>query len=210
MFDFFRSRPNPKDVSISDLQSACSGSSPTHLLNLLVRQQQFLLDICAQNPNVEIAIYYLSNLHPSTVYQHSDTLRRQPDSLTPAQYLLERAARHGNAALVRHLLAAYPELDLRSEVLGAHALTGGVEIWKALVEKEPSLKNVHYAHSGSIVQHCVLHHRPEILRYLLEQGAKVEDEGHPILQYAEVVESSEEIRAILKDFGADPTLRRDD
>lgn len=52
--------------------------------------------------------------------------------------------------------------------------------------------------------------RPEVLRYLLEQGAKVEDEGHPILHMAEIAESSEEIRGILREFGADPTLRIED
>lgn len=155
-------------------------------------------------------MFYLSRLHPSTIYEYSDNLRRRLDSLTLAQHFLERAALHGNAALVRHLLATYPGLDLRSQALGAHAFIGGVEIWKALVEKEPALKNMHYGHSGSLVEHCVLHDRPEILRYLLEQGAKVEDEGHPILQYADIAASSEEIQGILIDFGADPTLRRDD
>jgi len=55
-----------------------------------------------------------------------------------------------------------------------------------------------------------MRNRPEILRYLLEQGARVEDEGRPILQIAEIAESSEEIRGILREFGADPTLKRDD
>lgn len=54
-----------------------------------------------------------------------------PDSLRPARHLLERAARHAGAVLMRELSASYPELDLRYEVieiLGADALTGGVEI----------------------------------------------------------------------------------
>lgn len=111
---------------------------------------------------------------------------------------------------MRHLLATYTDLDIRNETLGALALTGGVNIWKALLEKSPPLKNMHYGHSGSVVEHCVLWNHPEILRYLLEEGAKVEDEGRPILQIAEMAESSEEIRGILREFGADPTLRRDD
>jgi len=38
---------------------------------------------------------------------------------------------------VRHLLATYTDLDIRNQTLGADALTGGVEIWKALLEKSP-------------------------------------------------------------------------
>jgi len=70
--------------------------------------------------------------------------------------------------------------------------------------------SMHYGHSGSVVEHCVMRNRPEILRYLLEQGARVEDEGRPILQIAEIAGSSEEIRGILRELGADPTLRIDD
>lgn len=72
-------------------------------------------------------------------------------------------------------------------------MTGRVEIWKPLVEKQPGLKNMQYGHSGSVVEHCLMSDQPENLWYLLEQEAKVEDEAHPILQYAEIVESSEEI-----------------
>ncbi|KAL8781354.1 MAG: hypothetical protein Q9213_006043 [Squamulea squamosa] len=200
MFEFFFSQPNPKGEIVplsSDLQSACLASSPTDIQRLIIRQEQYLLDSSAQNPNIKVAMFYLSRLHPSTLYQGSDTLRRRPDSFTPAQYLLERAACHGNAALVRHLLATYPDLDLKSQTLGLNALTGGIEIWKALVEKEPDLKNMHYGHSGSVVEKCVFYDHPEILRFLLEQGAKVEDEGRPILHIAEIRESSEEIRGMV-------------
>jgi len=38
----------------------------------------------------------------------------------------------------------------------------------------------------------------------------VEDEGRPILLIAEIAGSSEEIRGILRELGADPTLRIDD
>lgn len=214
MFDFLFPRPRPRPSrsseelpSSAELQSACLASSPTELERLIIQQEQSLLDACAQNPDIEVAIFYLSRLNSSTLYPLTNTLRRRPDSLTPAQYFLECAARHGNAALVRHLLATYPDLDIRNETLGAVALTGGVEVWKALLEKDPSLKNAHYGHSGSAVEHSVMHNCPEGLRYLLEQGAKVEDEGHPILHMAEIAESPELIRGILKEFGADPTLR---
>ena len=38
----------------------------------------------------------------------------------------------------------------------------------------------------------------------------MEDEGRPILLIAEIAGSSEEIRGILRELGADPTLRIDD
>ena len=146
MFEFLFPRPNRDGFprpdrngeelpSPSDLQSACVASSSTELRRLIIQQEQSLLGTCAQNPDIEVAIFYLSRLHPSTLYPVCGTLRRRPDSLTPAQYLLERAACHGNAALVRHLLATYTDLDMRNQTLGADALTGGVEIWKALLEK---------------------------------------------------------------------------
>lgn len=217
MFNFLFPRPRPRPSrsseelpSSSELQSACLASSPTEPERLIIQQEQSLLDACAQNPDIEVAIFYLSRLNPSTLYPVTGTLRRRPDSLTPAQYLLECAARHGYAALVRHLLAAYPDLDIRNETLGAVSLTSGVEVWKALLEKDPSLKNAHYGHSGSVVEHCVMHNCPEVLRYLLEQGAKVEDEGRPILHVAEIAESSELVKGVLMEFGADSTLRIED
>lgn len=214
MSSFLFPRPRPSRngeelPSSSDLQSACLAFSPTELQRLIVQQERSLLDACAQKPDIEVAICYLSRLHPSALYPEPGTIRRRPDSLTPAQHLLECAAHHGNAALVRYLLATYTDIDFHSQILEATALTGGVEIRKALLEKAPTLKNMHYGHSGSVVEHCVMRDRPEVLRYLLEQGAKVEDEGHPILHKAEIAESSEEIRRILREFGAHPTLRID-
>lgn len=76
---------------------------------------------------------------------------------------------------MRELSASYPELDLRYElleILGADALTGGVEIRKVLVETE-RLNNMHYGHSSALVEHCVLYGRPQVSRHLLEQGAEV-------------------------------------
>ena len=101
-----------------------------------------------------------------------------------------------------HLVNTHPDLDLFSESLGRRALHGGVNIWKVLLEKEPKLKNARWGHAGTVVEHCVMQQKVDVLRFLLEQGAKVESENKPILQMAEIAESPEEIKRLLREYGA--------
>ena len=195
--------------STADLHSACLSSSPDDLNRFLPQQEQYLLDTCAQNQHhgIEISTPLLSRLSPSILYQPSNDLRRRPNSLSPQQYLLERAAFHANAPLVSHLLHTSPDLDIRSETLGMHAFTGGLEVWKAIIEQDDKMKDMHYGHSGSVVEHCIKFHKPEILRYVLQKGARVENEGRSVLQMAEIFESSEEVTTLLREFGADVDWR---
>ena len=211
---FFTSRPKPSDgneaPSTSDLRAACQTStSSDDLTRSLVHQEQSLLDACAQNRRggVEISTVLLAHLNPNIRYQPSNNFRRRPDGLGPSQHLLERAAFHANTSLVRHLLSTHPNLDIHSETLGMHAFTGGVHVWAAIIEHEPGMKDMRYGHSGSVVEHAVKFRKVEVLRYVLEQGAKVEEDERPILQIATIFEAGEEIEGVLKEFGADARWR---
>ena len=53
-----------------------------------------------------------------------------------------------------------------------------------------------------MVERCVSDGEKELLEYLLEEGARVELMGRPILERAEVVGASEEIKELLKRYGA--------
>lgn len=209
-FTSFLQKPVNDDAapSTSDLRSACLSSSPNDLGRLLPQYEQLLLDTCAQNHHgIEISASLLSRLNPNIRYQPSNDLRRRPNSLSPQQYLLERAAFHANASLVSHLLNTYSDLDIRSETLGMHAFTGGLDIWKAIIEKDDKMKDMHYGHSGSIVEHCIKFFKVDILRYVLGKGASVEDEGRSVLQMAEIFESPEEVKRLLREYGADVDWR---
>lgn len=210
MLNFFsRRKPSDNDQgpSTPELLNACNSCSAEQLGSLLDKHHQSLLDACAQNPNVETTALFLSHLNLSTVYKSEPGLRRRPGSLTPQQFVLERAAFHNNAPLVLHLVNTYPDLDLFSETLGRRALHGGVNIWKVLLEKEPKLKDARWGHAGTVVEHCVMQEKVDVLRFLLEQGAKVESEARPILQMAETAESPEEIKRLLREYGADEGWR---
>ena len=210
MMNFFsRYKPSNNDQgpSTSELSNACTSSPSEKLETLLDKHYRSLLDACAQNPNIETTALFLSHLNLSKIYRSEPGIRRRPDSLTPQQYVLERAAFHGNVPLLLHLANTHPDLDLFSETLGRRALHGGVNIWKALLEKEPKLKNARWGHAGTVVEHCVMQQKVDVLRFLLEQGAKVESEEKPILQMAEIAESPEEIKRLLKEYGADEGWR---
>ena len=210
MLNFFSSHKpsdNHQGLSTTELLNACTSSPPEELGSLLDKHHQSLLDACAQNPNVETTAILLSHLNLSTVYKSEPGLRRRPNSLTPQQYVLERAAFHGNATLVSHLVNTHPDLDLFDETLGRRALHGGVKVWKVLLEKESKLKDARWGHAGMVDEHCVMQENVDVLRLLLQQGAKMESQARPILQIAEIAESPEEIKCLLREYGADEGWR---
>ncbi|KAL9004916.1 MAG: hypothetical protein Q9188_002283 [Gyalolechia gomerana] len=200
----FPSRSNLRTVRLA---------SPSHVNRLLIQHEQALLDTCAQNRNVEVAILLLSHYQRTILYPCGDDIYRRDDSLSPQQFLLERAAYHNNPPLFRYLLSTYPNLDIGADTLGFNAVCGGsVEIWKCLVEKEPRIKDRRFGpggHMRSVVDQCVMLGKTQILRYLLEQGARVEDEWSPVLQRIEIVQPKgrEEIERWLKEAGADTEWR---
>ena len=185
-----------------EIPMACAQNSISDLKTILDHHDQFLLQEVARRGTGQLAAYVLDRVSTSAEYPDPLGLGRKPHSLKAEQFLLEHAAMFGNVDVIEYLLARGSDLDLQSHTLGCHAMEGGVEIWQVLLRHQPGLKNQHYGHAGSVVEHCVKHDHIDLLRYLLEQGAAVEDEDRPILQMAEVMDASDEIKGLLVKYGA--------
>lgn len=104
---------------------------------------------------------------------------------------------------MQYVLRRNPQLDLQNRIIACNATNGGVEAWKVLLSHDSGLKNIRHGHVGTVVEHCVKHGLVDVLRYLLQQGALIEEEDRPVLQVAEVVGASKEIQDLLISYGAD-------
>lgn len=195
----------PIPPTIAEIQLACSQNATGELIRLIDRQDQTLLQEVALSSDAQTAAHVLDRISTTAVYSSETSLgfKRPPSSLIAEQYLLERAANFANVAVMQYVLKRNPELDLRNHILACNATNGGVEAWKVLLRHDAGLKDIRHGHAGTVVEHCVKHGHVDVLRYLLEQGALVEEEDRPVLQVAEVVGASKEIQELLISYGAD-------
>lgn len=124
---------------------------------------------------------------------------------TTALDALSLTARLSRPVAFLHLLNQHPSLtsSLATEPLLLAALTGGsVPIWRIILSHEPMAKNRRFGHYGTVVERCVTGAKTELLAFLLQEGARVEMTGRPILLRAKVCGASEEIRELLVRYGA--------
>ncbi|KAL8738428.1 MAG: hypothetical protein Q9190_008008, partial [Brigantiaea leucoxantha] len=118
------------------------------------------------------------------------------------QSLLARAAYSGSAALFR-LALFLPQTNTNDASVILNALDGGVSIWEILLEKDKSLKNARLGHHGTVVELCVRHDKPEVLRYLIENGAEIDGEGMDLGRLAEISRVSRSTKKILEESGVE-------
>lgn len=128
-----------------------------------------------------------------------------PPTLTPL-HAFTLSAKLSRPVSFDYLLAHHPDLasSLRTDSLLLNALTGDcVPVWRIILAHEPGAKDHRFGHFGTVVERCVSWNMKELLRYLLGEGAKVEQwRGKPILLRAEIFEADEEIKEMLVRYGA--------
>lgn len=120
------------------------------------------------------------------------------------QIALEQSAFAGNVVLFQHLLQHLPE-PLLGKKLRLNAITGGVEIWRALLAHNHECIDWEIGEQGDALGQAVVKRKTDLVRFLLEEGISVRNSnfiGTPVLQAARTVGSSAEIIHLLVQHGA--------
>ncbi|KAI9818377.1 MAG: hypothetical protein M1827_000435 [Pycnora praestabilis] len=167
--------------------SACTTNDVSALKDLLEKQDRSILETAAKNGGVDVVRYLLD---------------RKSTMDGSEQLVLEQAARTGNAAVFRYIVERNPQLLEASRTVGLDAINGGIEIWKIINEHNRHVMNRSWGHHGDVVHHVVKNNNVPLLAYLLDEGAEVEREDSPILQYTKHAGSSQEIVDLLVKHGA--------
>lgn len=118
---------------------------------------------------------------------------------------LALSARLSRPASFAHLISQYPTLiaSFNTDSVLLDAVSGGsIPIWRIILEHRPDAKNQRFGHFGTVVERCVANGKSDLLKYLLAEGARVEQTGRPILIRAKVWLASEEIKETLAKYGA--------
>lgn len=121
-----------------------------------------------------------------------------------AQVVLEYSALKGNVALFQHMLQRM-QAPLLGKFLRLYAVTGGVEIWRALLAYNPDCLHWEIGEHGDALGQAVLEKDVALVRFLLEQGIDVQQSnfvGMPILPAAKSIDAGQEIVTLLTNHGA--------
>lgn len=122
------------------------------------------------------------------------------------QIVLEHSAARGNVALLQHMLQRMrPPPQALGTFLRLHAVTGGVEIWRALLAYNPECLHWEIGEHGDALGQAVLKKDTELVRFLLAQGINVKNSnfvGMPVLPAAKGVGANSEIIDLLTSYGA--------
>ncbi|KAI4176706.1 MAG: hypothetical protein LQ346_007830 [Caloplaca aetnensis] len=157
-----------KAILANDVPALCS---------LFETQDRHLLTKLAQHGSPGMAAFILFR-HPYAAYPDPpDHVPNPCPTLHPLQFLVREAAYNGNAALFRYLVTEHHLLTANRNVeyILINAITGGLPIWKTILEAEPQWKDHEfYGHRGVILEKVVEFGGPdkkELLQFLLDEGA---------------------------------------
>ncbi|KAL8846602.1 MAG: hypothetical protein Q9221_008320 [Calogaya cf. arnoldii] len=147
-----------------------------------------------RNGSPEIAAYILSR-HPNVPPTDYSSHLLSPDpTIHPVQFLVKKAAYHGNAKLFRYLVTEYPTLlttyNRNVEDILLSAMNGGTSIWKIILEVDPLFKDHEFSgHRGCTLENVVWRgslvegdEKMALLQLLLEEGADTDRAGAPVLE----------------------------
>ncbi|KAL8657381.1 MAG: hypothetical protein Q9226_001977 [Calogaya cf. arnoldii] len=156
-----RPSATPVDILTDDnISNAISANNLTSLCSLLETQDRRLMNQLAEDGSPEIAAYILSR-HPNVPPADYSSHLLSPDPiLHPVQFLVKKAAYHGNAQLFRYLVTEYPTLlttyNRNFEAILLSAMNGGTSIWKIILEVDPRFKDHEFSgHRGCTLENVV-------------------------------------------------------
>ena len=115
------------------------------------------------------------------------------------EYVANQAAIASRPDIVQWLLERDPSL-VASEDLRYFAIGGGVPMWKLLVKSDPNVLKWDIGQHGDALGLAVAKKRPELVRFLIESGATVEQGnyvGMPVREFVKQHDFGEEILGLI-------------
>lgn len=193
---------------IFDSRYACHANDPAKVIKIIDQQELVLLREIAHHCDPQTVALVLTRIIdedidlPKTEVLSTLSLR----AFKMEKKFLDQAAYWANTAVMELILKRNRE-DRGIPVVCdftvlSNATIGGVESWKTLIAHDRTLMGLRTAEGGTPVEHCVRFGHTDVLRFLLKQGAPVEDKDHPILSVAESAGANPEILALLTQHGA--------